>query len=842
MENSEGQRVDLYIPRKCSATNRLITAKDHASVQLNVADVNAEGRLTGSFATYALSGYVRRNAEADDSINRLATEDGFDRDPSVPHSTSPLATGSRLGANTGLVIQPAQIATTPSIPVLNVKNRRDETNEHSDQNGYLDAGWSNLHHEYISCVLRGDRNLPVNIQSAYELCVNMCYNGDAKFLYERIYNELQDHYEKLGSLLLSMAGVNDDFLGYLSTMWNENNEKLDKIRAVFIELERRYIIKQTPYQSIRQVTELGIHLFHVNIIDHDLVKKRLVLNVLFLIQQSRNNCNIPDNQIDAAIKMMQEMNIYRSNFEPCLIHDTERFYENESRRIFSRLSVPEYIQYTTRRRSLEENQQPAIPLTTRMTTSAIVIDKFIRLRLSDILAKGYYTMLDSNDLSSLKMLYTTITEQQKQLLRNELVVYIKTRFKRKVDEYKNEMKNVSFIYKFKSKLEHIITNAFDKDVMLTQAVADTFEDLVQGREPAIAIAVAKFIDKKMRSNKLFQNANNDTNLPDAFDGALTIFRSLANKDVFAGVYQCLLGNRLLSEASSTRAEVSMVVKLQSICGNDYMTQFTKMITDIDEWSESDASFNAQVKINTRFEFQVRTVSHEAWSFAGTHELHLPDQLQPYLAQYEAAFRAHYKSRKVQWSHSLSIIFMEANLRPGTTPLMVNALQASVLLLFNRDNETWEFDEIAQETNIGREELKDVLRTMTCCPGALLLKDSPDPEYILEQDTFTCNLNFYFDLPIDLYSTTSIEETTEIDFQKKQRPRLGDDRKYKIDATIVRLMKEKRVLKHPELYESTSAQLPFGIQAKEFKESVESLISRSLMKRQKQRGSTYVYLP
>ncbi|KAI7882533.1 30S ribosomal protein S21e [Lichtheimia hyalospora FSU 10163] len=77
MENSEGARVDLYIPRKCSATNRLITAKDHASVQLNVADVNAEGRLTGSFATYALSGYVRRNAEADDSINRLATEDGY---------------------------------------------------------------------------------------------------------------------------------------------------------------------------------------------------------------------------------------------------------------------------------------------------------------------------------------------------------------------------------------------------------------------------------------------------------------------------------------------------------------------------------------------------------------------------------------------------------------------------------------------------------------------------------------------------------------------------------------------------------------------------------------------
>ncbi|GKU94450.1 hypothetical protein SLEP1_g7946 [Rubroshorea leprosula] len=30
MQNKEGQNMDLYIPRKCSATNRLITSKDHA--------------------------------------------------------------------------------------------------------------------------------------------------------------------------------------------------------------------------------------------------------------------------------------------------------------------------------------------------------------------------------------------------------------------------------------------------------------------------------------------------------------------------------------------------------------------------------------------------------------------------------------------------------------------------------------------------------------------------------------------------------------------------------------------------------------------------------------------
>ncbi|KCV73380.1 30S ribosomal protein S21e [Fonticula alba] len=66
-----------FIPRKCSVTGRLLTIKDHASVQINVGEVDENGRLTGDFKTYAVSGYVRANAESDDSITRLAKEDGL---------------------------------------------------------------------------------------------------------------------------------------------------------------------------------------------------------------------------------------------------------------------------------------------------------------------------------------------------------------------------------------------------------------------------------------------------------------------------------------------------------------------------------------------------------------------------------------------------------------------------------------------------------------------------------------------------------------------------------------------------------------------------------------------
>jgi len=69
--------VHSYVPRKCSATNRIIKAKDHASVQISVGKVDENGRFTGESQVYALCGFVRAMGESDDSLNRLAQRDGL---------------------------------------------------------------------------------------------------------------------------------------------------------------------------------------------------------------------------------------------------------------------------------------------------------------------------------------------------------------------------------------------------------------------------------------------------------------------------------------------------------------------------------------------------------------------------------------------------------------------------------------------------------------------------------------------------------------------------------------------------------------------------------------------
>ncbi len=72
MQNEKGEIVDIYVPRKCSYTNRLLTSQDHGSVQINVANVDPEtGLATGDNTTFALCGYLRFHSEADMALTDL---------------------------------------------------------------------------------------------------------------------------------------------------------------------------------------------------------------------------------------------------------------------------------------------------------------------------------------------------------------------------------------------------------------------------------------------------------------------------------------------------------------------------------------------------------------------------------------------------------------------------------------------------------------------------------------------------------------------------------------------------------------------------------------------------
>ena len=74
MQNQDGEYVDLYIPRKCHATNRLLDCKDTASVQitLNTDGLNFENKKQDqNNLTMVISGFVRTKGNSDAALNKF---------------------------------------------------------------------------------------------------------------------------------------------------------------------------------------------------------------------------------------------------------------------------------------------------------------------------------------------------------------------------------------------------------------------------------------------------------------------------------------------------------------------------------------------------------------------------------------------------------------------------------------------------------------------------------------------------------------------------------------------------------------------------------------------------
>mmetsp|Transcript_9884 Transcript_9884/g.36852 ORF Transcript_9884/g.36852 Transcript_9884/m.36852 type:complete len:83 (-) Transcript_9884:54-302(-) len=69
MYNDNNELVDIYIPKKCTATGKVIQPKDHAAVQINIARVDERGVATGQLDTVVFSGKVRQAGDSDDAMN-----------------------------------------------------------------------------------------------------------------------------------------------------------------------------------------------------------------------------------------------------------------------------------------------------------------------------------------------------------------------------------------------------------------------------------------------------------------------------------------------------------------------------------------------------------------------------------------------------------------------------------------------------------------------------------------------------------------------------------------------------------------------------------------------------
>eukprot|EP00002_Diphylleia_rotans_P022277 TRINITY_DN4363_c0_g1_i4.p1 TRINITY_DN4363_c0_g1~~TRINITY_DN4363_c0_g1_i4.p1 ORF type:complete len:219 (+),score=44.52 TRINITY_DN4363_c0_g1_i4:192-848(+) len=202
------------------------------------------------------------------------------------------------------------------------------------------------------------------------------------------------------------------------------------------------------------------------------------------------------------------------------------------------------------------------------------------------------------------------------------------------------------------------------------------------------------------------------------------------------------------------------------------------------------------------------------------------------------YKSRYAGKHLQWQHSLGHCLMRADFTQGKKEMLVSLMQALVLLLFN-DSGSLNFKSLLESTDIEEAELRRILQSLTLGKCKILTKQQKGGRDIEDDDIFSVNDEFtskQYRIKINNFQLKDAPEESHVITEK-----VAQDRQYQIDAAIVRIMKNRKVLNHNLLVSELFGQLKLPIGPLDAKKRIESLIEREFLERDKADSTVYHYL-
>ncbi|CAN6199330.1 unnamed protein product, partial [Urochloa humidicola] len=159
----------------------------------------------------------------------------------------------------------------------------------------------------------------------------------------------------------------------------------------------------------------------------------------------------------------------------------------------------------------------------------------------------------------------------------------------------------------------------------------------------------------------------------------------------------------------------------------------------------------------------------------------------------------------------------------------------LLLLFN-ETERLSFSEIVTQLNLCEDDTVRVLHSLSCAKYKILNKD-PNTRTISPKDVFEFNHKFTDKMRRIKVQVPPSEE------KKKVIDDVNKDRRFAIDAALVRIMKSRKIMTHQNLVAECVEQLSrmFKPDIKMIKRRIEDLITREYLERDKASANSYRYL-
>lgn len=692
--------------------------------------------------------------------------------------------------------------------------------------------------------------VPFSLEELYGRVEDACMHKFSPELYKLLRKACDAHIAReIASLPSSAVGV-DAFLGAVETTWHRHCSHMLRIRAIFLYLDRTYIVQGT-HPDGRSFWDMGLVIFRNHFSKAKDIQDKTVSGLLTLVDRERDGDTIDNSMLKNLLSMFTAIGTYEQVLEKAFIVATDTYYRKESDKLVVSLDVPSYLIHAEKR-MLEESNRAFRNLDprTRIPLMSTVERRIVSDHVVTLLDKGFGAMCDEGRKDDIKRCYSVLSRANKHmppnsesahdLMKVRLMEYVKGVGRCIVMDREKDAEMVQSLLDLKSRLDELVSYSFKGAENFNNAVNLAFESFVNARENKPAELIAKFIDGILRTgNKGFTEEQLETTL----DKALMLFRFIDGKDVFEAFYKRDLAKRLLYDKSaSLDLEKSMISKLKAECGSQFTSKLEAMFRDVDSSRDLMQSFKShsasQERLGDSVELNVFVLEAARWPLSSpTGAVKLPQQLMEYHETFNKFYLTKHNGRKLSWQHADGSCAVKGRFPKGDKILSVSLYQTIVMVLFN-DADELSYSNIHDATGIEEQELKRTLLSLACGKVRVLQKRPKGPR-VDETDWFVFNKLFSHRLLRIKVNAIQMKETVEENAATTEK--VFQERNYQIDAALVRIMKTRRTLQHTTLISEVYNQLRFPHKPGDIKKRIESLIDREYLERDENNPQTYHYL-
>nr|XP_019706195.1 cullin-1-like [Elaeis guineensis] len=695
--------------------------------------------------------------------------------------------------------------------------------------------------------------------TAYNMCNQKRPHNYAAALYKNYEATLEEYLRE--KVFPSLNEKHDVYLlKELTKKWSNHLVLIRWLSRFFGYLDRFYI----PQRSLDSLQKIGLICFRELV--YNKIYGRVKDDILTLICQEREGEKVDrgllNNTLQIFVAIGQgQMEFYENDLEAAVLYSTANYYHNMARNHITEDSFPDYMIMAEQYLKLEEDRASSyLHKGTKPKLLEIVQKELLLSQENELLEKehsGLHVLLRDGKVEDLKRMYELfhcinggldpIISKFKQHIVSDGKYLVKqsedAASNKKVDNQDSAGEMVFIKKVIELHDEHLgyIAKCFNGNNQFYRALREAFEvfcnKMIAGT--SVAELMAAHADNILKKGGGGEKINEGA-IEEALDKIVQLLVYIHDKDLFAEFYRKKLSHRLLfNRSANDEHERFILSKLKHQNGVHFTSKMEGMITDMTLAKEKQVGFVKYLQSNPQenlcIDLDVHVLTTGLWPNHKATDLHLPAEMANGIEVFNKYYSSKTHSRKLTWIFSLGTCTMVGRFDAKPIELIVTTHQAALLMLFNTSDRL-SYKEITEQLNLPNEDVIRLLHSLACAKYKILLKE-PNNRSISKNDIFEFNSRFTDRMRRIKISLPSPDE------KKRIHEDVNKDRRFVIDAALVRVMKSRKVMGYQQLLVECVQQVShsFKPDVKLIKRRIEDLIERDYMQRDEDDASVFHYV-